>query len=404
MMHTRPDLRGRGFTFIEVMFAVLVMGAGVAMIAAMLPVAVRQTRDLREQAAGNAVIESGFHLVEAQAIQDSRLGPAGLYGTLDGDASLPLMNNSERVWTYPSLDLLGAADFDTTTTGSPLSNLNNRFQAFDYEAGGTGFFFLGPPAFDATLASRVAVEPGRRVTVNSDPQVTVSAGRYAWIPFYRRESVADVDMAFVAVTARNVDAMSQLHFATPIDLITGGGAAPLVSLWNNPLPVEITYNEGSKLINGEVVEDVADTVIINPFGFDAGSNVMPPAALLQALVEDAAIVVYRPNNHPSQLTTDGIDPALSQIAIDSELYTVLRLGERVGDFEFEVAPESDLPAQLDETTGTPLIGVHDMAAQPAYLVGRMLRDPTAPWDETDNPFIGPSQVVGSLVDAGITLP
>src|SRR5688500_18440357 len=53
-----------GFTFIEVMFALVILAFGVIMIAAMLPVAVRQTQNTRETNAGSAIIESGFHQLE----------------------------------------------------------------------------------------------------------------------------------------------------------------------------------------------------------------------------------------------------------------------------------------------------------------------------------------------------
>src|SRR5690606_2323337 len=70
----------RGFTFIEVMFSVMILGFGVIMVAVMLPVAVRQTQETRETNAGSAVVESGFHELEtvyltAPAAQRSMLLP-----------------------------------------------------------------------------------------------------------------------------------------------------------------------------------------------------------------------------------------------------------------------------------------------------------------------------------------
>ncbi len=60
-------LRCRGFTFIEVLFAVIILGVGMIMIAAMLPVAVKQGQETREEMLAKATMESAYALIRASA-------------------------------------------------------------------------------------------------------------------------------------------------------------------------------------------------------------------------------------------------------------------------------------------------------------------------------------------------
>jgi prepilin-type N-terminal cleavage/methylation domain-containing protein len=411
--------RRRGFTFIEVMFAVLVMGAGVAMIATMLPVAARQVRDLREQAAGAALIESGFHLVESQAIQDSRsAGP--IYGGVLADQTFPDIAD-DRVFTYPTIENL----FSPTTP-----NLNNGIRADDPSVVGINFtteYQFGVPAFDATLFNRVQIEAGTTVEVNG---ITTPGGRYAWIPFYQRAAITAPDpgspypipAAMVAIAARNVPAISTSHFAVVDN--PGSATDAEVHLWNNPLPIIVNTLEGDKLIdttanttdefvtNGLIVADEPDKIFIE---FPPGSLPDYQAAIRQAVVEGAVVILWSDQlanswlpDTPGTITSPpppfGNETPFSTAPIPGyaqegpEQMRIYKLGKRLEDTAdgifFELDPSTQLDNQIDVVDEK--WEREDVRGVSGYLVGRMLRDPTRPWNETTNPFVGPSQVISTL--------
>jgi len=64
----RPVRRARtAFTFVEVLFAVIILGIGMIMVAAMLPVAIRQGELNQQDVRARAIAESGFSFVSAVA-------------------------------------------------------------------------------------------------------------------------------------------------------------------------------------------------------------------------------------------------------------------------------------------------------------------------------------------------
>ena len=63
--HADPSRGRRGFSFVEVMFAIVILGVGFIMIAAIFPVAVVQTRSTIDDAATSAACKSGANLLAA---------------------------------------------------------------------------------------------------------------------------------------------------------------------------------------------------------------------------------------------------------------------------------------------------------------------------------------------------
>lgn len=60
--------RRRGFTFTEVMFAVILLGIGFIMLAGMFPVAIRQTQTTTEESHGSNLAQAGAKYLEAVAL------------------------------------------------------------------------------------------------------------------------------------------------------------------------------------------------------------------------------------------------------------------------------------------------------------------------------------------------
>ncbi len=134
------------------------------------------------------------------------------------------------------------------------------------------------------------------------------------------------------------------------------------------------------------------------------------AAINQAAVEGGAIVLYR-----NILAGDPAPPASLTAVSPGEALTVYRLGERLeagdpgiptgvptGAIYFELIPGGDMTADYNPISGEFFVENVDQVA--GYLVGRALRDPLAPFDATDNPYVGPSQVIQTLSGVSIDLP
>src|SRR5688572_27412480 len=66
--HHLPFRGRRGFTFTEVMFAVILLGIGFIMLAGMFPVAIRQTQSTAEESHGANLAQAGAKYLEAVAI------------------------------------------------------------------------------------------------------------------------------------------------------------------------------------------------------------------------------------------------------------------------------------------------------------------------------------------------
>ena len=103
-MTRRPritDRRRRGFSFTEVLFAVMILGIGFIMVAAIFPVAIQQARTSSEETTGAAVSRGAANLLEKVA-RNSTMPATGLAnivvsGDFDGfppPAGLPAVRDN----------------------------------------------------------------------------------------------------------------------------------------------------------------------------------------------------------------------------------------------------------------------------------------------------------------------
>ena len=63
-MRAPQDIRSRGFSFTEVLFAVMILGVGFIMVAAIFPVAIQQARTSTEETTGASVSRGGANYLE----------------------------------------------------------------------------------------------------------------------------------------------------------------------------------------------------------------------------------------------------------------------------------------------------------------------------------------------------
>ena len=383
--HQRNARRPRGgFTFIEVMFAVLVLGVGVIMIAAMLPVAIRTAQETRDNAAGSAAIESGFHAVE-QSYADT--GTEGLPPTVTLNAG---GFEFTRPWTWPyRADDWPAAD---------LARIPDYY-AIDV-ANGVPSPRVG--VLQRTFGSRI---------VSSDPTLM-------WIPFVARgDDVEPPQVAMVAVRSRNIDqfptsvaaGVPEVDFFPSfhdVSTFPADIANPAFRrMDNHALPVSVATHGGRALIDG--VPSLEDDDIAKISGRAGLSN----QQVREAAVEGAALVLVDPQGRlrvyrlAAPLTSADANPAG-----DGPTTWVLLPDAGLRPAAVGVTGDGDDYFSADAWSGSfPLLSQRDdfIASQApivsGYLIGRGLENEdvanvAAPdgWDDEDNPYVGPTQVVRHL--------
>src|SRR4051812_18958961 len=94
----------RAFSFAEVMFAVIILGVGFIMIAALFPVAIRQSKSNADETAAAANARGGANVVDTLVKNSSMLLPFGA-------ANL-------KVYSFPTFTVAGAvpnSPFGTVT-------------------------------------------------------------------------------------------------------------------------------------------------------------------------------------------------------------------------------------------------------------------------------------------------
>ncbi|HEX2970911.1 MAG TPA: prepilin-type N-terminal cleavage/methylation domain-containing protein [Tepidisphaeraceae bacterium] len=88
-----PGIARRGFTFVEVLFAVMILGIGFIMVAAIFPVAIQQSKANRDDTAGIIVAKTGGKLMQSLEIsQNALLRNGTINGQRDWDVVHPFVD------------------------------------------------------------------------------------------------------------------------------------------------------------------------------------------------------------------------------------------------------------------------------------------------------------------------
>ena len=119
----RPALR-RGFSFAEVMFAVIVLGIGFIMVAAIFPVAIQQTRLTVDESTAAAVARQATATLEQLAVGSEK-------GTLAGTPLFPSTSTGPNQTAVVAFRLIGAPlpppELWDRLRGSLISDTDPRF-------------------------------------------------------------------------------------------------------------------------------------------------------------------------------------------------------------------------------------------------------------------------------------
>ena len=273
----------RGFSFTEILFAVMILGIGFIMVAAMFPVAIRQTEANSREAITASVSYGG-----ASALQQIGLSP---WPPL---APPGAATNSFLQATYPQppaikppASILGNSPDNKLPAGATQVIIPGQvWDMFDARNGWTYTYpaSVGPPLANTTISNKQLL--WRAVSNN-----LVQAGdpRYAWVGLYRRDLIVtgpaggvptnlimapNAQVIIIGTQARAVPEYKQLASATaatpllPV-LITGASLKP--SPANSATPSSITFPNP---VSARIAPD--SYVIVSVDHFPAGT---PPAWL-----------------------------------------------------------------------------------------------------------------------------
>lgn len=171
----RQSTIGNGFTFVEVLFAIIILGVGTIMLAGMLPVAIKQSSDTRNDLTGRAVCEAGFAYLQSLAASS----PAAFPPT-DDDVGGNTLNG---------------------VTFSPATNIRGRIVPLSHSVVEAN----GATATDPLYAHKSMY--GSRI-FSSDR-------RFQWLAFYGRETGASTArVVILALRLQNVEAVDRYSALT----------------------------------------------------------------------------------------------------------------------------------------------------------------------------------------------
>lgn len=188
----------RGFSFAEVMFAVVILGIGFIMVAAVFPVAIQQTQ------------ATGEENIAALAVRDAA----------DSIVSVPSMSKNPAYIANASPAQITANPAVAIATYPVFPPTVKNYVV------GTNPASTPPPAI-------VVPFNGARWKLIQSDSIMVSDTRYAYVPFYRRENgSAAAELIVISVAVRNKptyitlnDALNTQNTAT-ISTTSGFSSAP----------------------------------------------------------------------------------------------------------------------------------------------------------------------------------
>jgi Tfp pilus assembly protein PilV len=333
---TRNRFRSAGFSFTEVLFAVMILGIGFIMVAAIFPVAIVQTKLTQEETAGTSIARGAANYVEQ--ISTSAAMPATGMGT-----------DEYRETRLPN----------GTIVRTRVQNDGAQVWALDSQA-----VFRGSQAVGADA-------------------------RLAWVPFYSREgtraSTTEADwqpyaklyMIPVAVRARSA-------YDTGVPrVIQGAGGTPvmvanIVDETNGGNTDRVDYIEFPAGITGNDTEDNYTAVSEGSYVIVAATPLPAPGDLPGDPLGVRARVghIFRIGSPTDEQPVAGAYP---------------RRWNLTPGYDYVPKPvDSDQDGDID-ITPTAMNGLS------VFVVGRGLRDPSLAWNATSNVREGTGQEVGAYV-------
>lgn len=158
----RNRLRPTGFNFAEVLFAVMILGIGFIMIAAIFPVALLQTKSTMEETAATSVSRGGFGYVGASASNVTMPPvPATDGKVVPVKVGTPLWDAMKGNIVLPADPRYGAAVFYRRLPGQPIAQVTviptfSRNQG-NYQKANPDYAFAPQPVAIAITGNRATI-------------------------------------------------------------------------------------------------------------------------------------------------------------------------------------------------------------------------------------------------------
>jgi type II secretory pathway pseudopilin PulG len=171
----QPSYRGscRGFSFTEILFAVMILGIGFIMVAAMFPVAIHQTEDSNRETIAASIGRAGYSCLSqlaGQVVTWSGTTPA-----LTSSVLLPTVPNPTLSLTTP------------VTIPKNQSSLVIPGQVWTFNDTQDSY---GSVVYGTAPTALTELHPALLYTLISKNLIQATDQRFAWAAFYKRDLIA----------------------------------------------------------------------------------------------------------------------------------------------------------------------------------------------------------------------
>lgn len=373
----------RGFTFVEVLFAIIILGIGMIMLAAMLPVAISQTALTRDQVTGKASVESGYAYIRAMIQANPNCFPP----THDV-ADLGLSGNQN---VEVARDLLaGAAPYEYSVTGTAPAPRAGRVVPLTYhvaeQSNPSGNYLKAKDSLRALQGSRIN---------SGDPLVQ-------WLAFYRRDEGSDVvNVIVLSMRLRNTEVAKAYSGDTLKNESMVAGNGPFL------VPVEIEdrlaeadvikfVETGSDTIDRKVAATGAYVIIAHSPTLNATDDLRRPFRNNGRVFKLAARrddLDSQANNARVWELESGFDLPSAKVGQDGVINTPDDIPD--GSMNRTNSFETDNTAPMSRQDNNHKYNNVDGTRAWAWIIGRGLLDPTSATG-TDNPYRGLAQDLSVL--------
>jgi type II secretory pathway pseudopilin PulG len=164
--------RRRGFSFTEILFAVMILGIGFIMVAAMFPVAIHQTEDSNRETIAAAIGRSSYSCLNELAGQEVTW--SGITPALTSSVLLPTVSNASLYTTQVTIPATGSI----VVPGQVWSFNDTRDT------------FYNPVTYGIAPTAVNYVHPTLLWTLISKNLIQATDSRFAWAAFYKRDLIA----------------------------------------------------------------------------------------------------------------------------------------------------------------------------------------------------------------------
>ena len=311
----------RGFSFAEVMFAVVILGIGFIMVAAIFPVALQQTQATSEENSASAAARGAAEAIAAAAAA-AMPNPVGVTpGTASG-----VNTASPPPFTPP-------AGFGSTPLSVQVQRTVPTLPLFPptVKSCGVGQCEPGPYLFGTTVLEPRAVPPAPIVVPFTGPRwdsvranaVVPADPRFAYVAFYKRANGSNLAQVIViSVASRG----SPTFVSSQLD----GGVTD--SIQTNPAVLNVSYTH--KVSNPQAGSPFPPAAPLYP----SATAVTPDVATLSS-----GAITYEGGYVTVAGLTGGIGSTLPPSNQDMPPYTrTYQLGRSLGGGTYELLPGGDL--------------------------------------------------------------